>query len=190
MNAVLLRRILSGIIVLLVIGTGVSYYFLADMLKKSVIEADHARIDASIYTSDINRLKKLQTQLVKDKDIVTRAHDIVASSTDFKYQDSVINDINSLADQTGVDVTGYTFVDSTAGATTPATPTPSVTAKKVTINIAMRSPVPYDNYLRFLRAIELNLTRFQVTGVNVSPDTVNIRDVINPSIGIEVFVRE
>jgi hypothetical protein len=190
MNAILFGRILLGSLIALVIAGGAGFYFASDYLNQKAIEVDHARIDADISQSNINNLKKLEQELKVQADVVERASEIVANNVQFKYQDQVITDIDRLANLSGVKVTGYTF----EAASPAAAPAKGVVlpkgAKKIGITLALRSPMTYDNYLKFLRAIEQNLTRIQVTGVNLSPDIKNPREVTNPSIGIEVFVKE
>jgi hypothetical protein len=193
MNAILFGRILLGSLAAILLIGGAGFYFTSDFLNQKAIEVDHARIDAELSQSDINNLKKLEQELKVQADVVSRASQIVANNAEFKFQDKVITDIDRLANLSGVTVTGYTFESPTAVA--PVAPTTKVTntpkgAKKTIITLALKSPMSYDSYLRFLKAIEQNLTRMQVTGVNLSPDAKNPRDVTNPSIGIEVFVKE
>jgi hypothetical protein len=196
MNAILFKRILISVLTILAIGSVGSYFLLLANLKERVVETDHVKIDADISSNDIDHLKSLQQQLSGLQDVVARTKEIVATSADYKYQDQVITDINHLAAANGVTVTGYSFptaaavgttstVSSGAGLTAP----PVAGAKLLTIAITMKSPMPYDNYLKFLRSVELNLTRFQVTGVDLSPDPANPTQITNPSIGIQIYVK-
>lgn len=204
MDALTFRKVLSGAIVLLIVATGASYYLLSGLLKAKATEVNRINIDVELSSTKTASLKRLQTELDKYKDVIPRAKELVASSEDFKYQDQVIRDINTLANEAGITVTGYTFADGTAsssgGATAPApqggaeaAPGPAtgaLAAKKVALTITMKSPIPYDSYLRFLRYIEHNVTRLQVTGINLTPDPTDKAKIINPSVGIEIFVRQ
>lgn len=201
LDAILFRKILMGLIALLVIGTGASFYFLSGVLKTKGTELNHARIDAELGSSSTANLQKLQSELDKYKDVIPKAKEIVASAADFKYQDQVIRDINTLARSSNITITSYNFADGSGGAANNAAPTApapaspaaptlgAAQARKITVTISMKSPVPYDDYLRFLRRMERNITRLQVTGVNLSPDPTVPTSVINPSVGIEIFVK-
>jgi hypothetical protein len=196
LDAVRFRQILFAAIILLIGATGGAYYYLSGILQASAREANHAKIDAELASNDTSQLQKLETQLSTYKDVIPRAKEIVASSSNFKYQDQVIKDITNLADSAGITITGYSFTGSAtaeAGATStptiPGTAPMTTAAKKVTMTITVKSPLPYDSYLRFLRLIELNVTRLQVTGVNLTPDASNKNNITNPSIGIEIFVK-
>lgn len=197
MNAVIFKRILLSVLGLLVIVIFGGYFLLLANLKERVVETDHVKIDADVSTNDIERLKVLQQQLASNQDVVARTKEIVATSADYKYQDQVITDINHLAAATGVTVTGFSFP---IGATTTGTTSTVSTgagsapinvpgAKLLTITITMKSPMLYDNYLKFLRSVELNLTRMQITGIDLSPDPANPSQITNPSIGIQIYVK-
>lgn len=197
MNAIVLKRVLIVILVALAVGCVGSHIVLLQRLNKTVIDTDHAKIDAEISNSDIDHLKTLQGQLAKSQDVIARTKEIVATSADYKYQDQIITDINHLAADSGVTVTGFSFPASatTTGSTSTvssgsaALPATVPGAKLITITITMRSPMPYDNYLKFLRSLELNLTRLQVTGIDLSPDPNNSTLITNPSIGIQIYVK-
>lgn len=198
MNAIVLKRALIVILVALAIGCVGSHVILLQKLRNTVVDTDHAKIDAEISSGDIDHLKILQEQLKKLQDVVARTKDIVATSADYKYQDQIITDINHLAAASGVTVTGFNFPTSTTTTGTTGTVSSGSTAapqvnvsgaKLVTITISMRSPMPYDNYLKFLRSLELNLTRLQVTGIDLSPDPNNSTLITNPSIGIQIYVK-
>lgn len=193
MKAVKLRLILSGIIVLLFVATGGGFYVLSQLLTAMEVTADHARIDADLSSSDSNRLNQLSEQLDKQKDVVAKAQKIVGTQADYKYQDEFINDINQLARTFGVTITGFSFPDpnsvTSSNAVKVLTVLPSG-VKPVLITINLKGPVSYQVYLRFLRGLELNLTRLQITGINLSPDSANPTQISNPSIGIEIFVRQ
>ncbi len=198
LDAIIFRRILAATIVLIIALSGVGYYFLSSMLHQKTIETDHAKIDADLSHNDIEHLKALQQQLAQNADAVKRAEDIVGNVENYQYQDDFIRNINQLASETGVGVTGFTFPATATVGPGASTSAPSASTggivlpagvKKLLVNINTVSPLPYENYLRFLRALELNLTRLQVTGVTLTPDGSNPKNITNSSIGVEVYVR-
>lgn len=206
LNAVTFRNGLLGAIALLILATGAGFYLLSGMLRAKAIEVNRAQIDAELSSNETIRLQKLQSELDRYKDVIPRAKELVASSKDFKYQDQVIRDITTLANRSGITITGYTFTDGSGGPASGAAASPapaaggpagsaaggaaaSPAAKKVTMTITMKSPIAYDSYLLFLRRIELNVMRLQVTGINLSPDPGNKANIINPSVGIVIFVK-
>lgn len=189
MNAVKLRNFMLAGIGLIIILIGVTIYYASAFLHDETLKSVHNKIDAEVSDRDLDRLKSLQKTLSANQDSVRKAEQIVAGTKQYQYQDQIINDINSYASQTGVEVTAYNFGTST---TTPAAATtqPKIAGvKTITATLTLKSPLPFDNYLRFLKAIEKNLTKMQISGVNVTPDPADVNGVVNPSIGLIVYVR-
>jgi len=198
MNARKLRWVLLASLILLAVFNVVGFSLLSNLLAGKARAADHALIDADIARSDTEHLQKLQKQLADSADIVTKAKQIVGSQTDYKYQDQVISDLNKLAQTYGIKISGYSF-PATGTAPTSTTPTKPggiktvlpKGVKQVLVTINISGSVQYESYLKFLRSLELNLTRLQVTGVDLTPNpTAGSGYVTNPSISIQMYVRQ
>jgi len=196
MNAVKLRYTLFASMAILIGLFGVGYYFLSHYLRDQVVATDHAQIDADLASQNTTYIQQLQSALNNNKLAVDKVQQIVGSQTDYAYQDQAIDQIYTIAGEYGISINGYAFPDTT-GAGTTATPGAGATGKaalpsgvkQVLINVTFKSPITYDNYILFLRALELNLTRFQVDGIDITPDSSNPNQITNSSVGIEMFVR-
>lgn len=173
-----------GLIIILI---GVTIYYASAFLHDETVKSVHTKIDAEVSAQDLDRLKNLQKTLDANQNSVRKAEQIVSATQQYQYQDQIINDINRYAQQTGVEVTAYNFTTTTSK---PTTPQPQVAGvKTISATLTLKSPLPFDNYLRFLKAIEQNLTKMQISGVNITPDTADVNSVVNPSIGLIVYVR-
>jgi len=189
MNAVRLRNLMLVGIGLIVILIGVTIYYASSFLRAETIKTVHTKIDAEFSASDLERLKMLQKVLRDDQNSVEKAEQIVSASKQYQYQDQIINDINSYAAKTGVKVTAYDFAAATR-APLNGTKQPAVSGiKTITVNLTLQSPMPFDDYFRFIKAIEQNLTKMQVSGINLTPDAKDINSVANPGIALTVYVR-
>ena len=189
MNAVMLRNILIGGIVLALGGIGALIYYASDFLNQEVTKTIHTQIDAELSHNDLARLKTLEKALNANRPSVEKAAQIVSDSKQYLYQDQIVSDINAYAAQTGVSVTGYDFGDAFAKTSNNAQKLPQIQGvKSISVTISLASPMSYDNYLRFIKAIEKNLTKMQVSGINVTPDE-KIGMISNPSVVLIVFVR-
>jgi len=73
--------------------------------------------------------------------------------------------------------------------TTTKTNTSSTGLKSIAATITLRNPVPYRNYLTFLKLIEQNLTKMQITDVSIVPDKDDPNLINNPVIGLEVYIK-
>ncbi len=211
LTAVTLQRLFLIGIFLLVIGAVFGFIALGKVLESKALQVNHAQTDASIGSDNVKQLEQLNKDLKTHSDTVKRAKEIVADSKSYQYQDQIVQDINSFADRVGITVLGYNFTDnqdgsapptSTPGSTTtspaPGSDVPGTTQssnstppgiKTVTANITLKNPVPYASFLKFLKLIEQNVTKMQVTGVSLTPDTEHPGQISNPTIGLIVYVR-
>lgn len=194
MNSVVFQRILLGVILLVLVGLGFGYVQLTSLLQTKVTETDHARIEAVVAEYEISKLKKLSVDLKSQQDIITRTQEIVAKGKSYQYQDQIISDVTSYANRNGVTISGFDFTANlTPAGKKPVTPgapvAPTAAGKKVSATISLRSPLPYINFMNFISQIESNLTKLQIISVNLSPEGKDPRLVNNPTIGIELYIK-
>lgn len=185
LSAIGLRRIFITSIIFMIILLIFGFSWLSQWLEDQHREADHAKIDAEIARSNVAQLQQLRTYIDDNQATINRAEAIVSEAS--QYQHQVIRDIDTFASQTGVTVQGYNF-ESAEGGGASTTAASGTTATNVTVTL--KNPVSFTNYMRFLKAIEQNLTRMQVTGVSISPDGNDPHLVSNPQIGLEVYLKE
>ena len=155
--------------------------------------------DAQSGNTNILTLKKLQTRLDSEQAVINDARNIVASSSN--YTDTVIDNISSIARNSGVSVSSISFLDDsttaaaaapTATPGTPATPgtTTAPTASgvtKKTVSVTIGSPLSYDALITFLKNLESNDLKMQPTSVSMTKDKGNL--VSTQPFTIEVYVR-
>jgi len=192
MNAVRLRNLLLICIVLAIGAIGTIIYFASEYLQSSATTTTHARIDAELSAKDVDQLKNLEKILEANTSSIQKVAQIVSESKQYEYQDQIVKDINTYATKTGVNVVGYDFGSTTTTTVPSATSTskPIVNGIKTqNVTLTLGSPMPFDNYLMFLKAIEQNLTKMQVSGINITPDDKIIDSVSNPSVVLIVYVR-
>jgi hypothetical protein len=188
MNATKLRITLAALLVVLATGCAAGGWWAQGYLAEKVKETDHARIDAEVSQLEIQKLKQLKEKLAKDKDIVERAKQISSTAAQYRYQDKVVQDIGEYANRRGIQINSFDFnliQKSQSGQS--AAPTG---AEKVTFTITLRGPLPFDTFAAFLRDIESNLTKIQVTSLTIAPDIKDIKKVTNLSLTLEVYVKK
>lgn len=175
---------LYALLVALVASTGFGIYVMHHKLVASVTEVDHLKIDSELNQQSIENAQKLQRALDQNKESVARAASIVADTQYYEYQDQIVQDISSYAAAAKLTVLGFDFSTASTGK---ATSIKGV--KTIVATISLKSPVPYDNYLRFLKLIERNLTKMQVTQLDISNDLRLPGTISSPVVTLEVFVR-
>lgn len=187
LTAVGLKIILIVSMIVMIVILVFSFSWLSSMLESRHVEADHAKIDEEIARNNIEQLKHLDSYLADNQETVERAQSIVSESS--QYQHQVINDINTYASRSGIEVLGYNFED--AEVQGGAGSNSGVSGTQITnVTVTIANPVAYENFLRFLMSIEQNLTRMQITGVTMTPDQDDNNRIINPRIGLEVYLKE
>ena len=185
MTASKLRWVLVGVIGLLITGFGAGVWLVQQTLSDYVRQTDHLTIDADVSTIELQQLKALEKELVDEADIVDRAKQIAASTAQYRYQDQVISDITDYAARYDISVSTFDFATNQSSAKNSTSPTG---AKKTPFAVTLKGPVPFVKFLRFLQAIEKNLTKIQVTRLTLAPDK-NPNKIANPNIGLEVYLK-
>ena len=191
LTATQLRLILSGLMFVIMLLTGVGFVFVNSQLKNYAIEVSHVVADANASRDNLQNLQKIETQLGDDQDIVQKTNSIVAESQSYQYQDQIITDINNYASRAGIGITDINFSTQAATApgaqTTPNAPTPSG-VKSSPVAITLKNPINYENMLRFIRSIEQNLTKMQVSRINLSKDAAT-NGVTSDILTLQVYIR-
>lgn len=197
MTATRLRLILSVSLFAILLITGGVIFYIDQQLQAYAISVSHSVIDANASQDSVSTLQKIQQTLNDDKDIITKTNNIVADSKSYQYQDQIINDINGYAAQSGISITNIDFPSTattpTAGATSPTagitTPTVAPTGVKSTsVEVTIKNPVGYSNFLQFIHAIENNLTRMQIQKISLSKGSDGT-SVSSDVLTLQVYVR-
>lgn len=188
MNSLKLRIVLLvGLVLLLgAIGTGV--WYLHGLLADQVAKTEHARIDADMAQQDLEKLRRLETQLEDQKDIVERADQIAATANNYQYQDQVVNDLENYARRHDIVISGFDF--SASGAPAPKGSTSPAGTTRTPFSVALKGPISYDRFMDFLRDIENNLTKLQVSSLSLTPLADNTKMVTNPTLSLVVYLKK
>lgn len=176
--------LLIAAIVLLIVGAGVGTWFMQSALSNQVVETDHAKIDADLSRTELQRSKSLQTYLDTNKTAIEKTNTVVSETKTYQYQNQIVNDIETYASKAGVTVLGYSFPQDTTAVKPDATGLKSVSA-----SLSLQTPVTYTSYIRFLKYIEQNITKMQITDLSLVPDPDNANNVRTTTITLKVYVR-
>lgn len=193
LTAVRLRLILSLSLFVIALITSAVMYFVYNRLYEVAIDVSHAVADSHASQDNIQTLQKVQKELEKNKDVIARAGNIVADSQSYQYQNQIISDLNTFAGNAGIGITNIDFAggNPTGGpATTPKTngPVAPTGVKSTSVSVTLQNPVPYDSLLRFIRSIEQNLTKMQISKVSLAKGPSG-SDVTSEVLTIQVYVR-
>lgn len=164
------------------------FYLAQGVLASTTIETDHSKIEAQLAQEEISRLKQLQVDLNDSKVDIDKTARIVAESQKYMFQDQVISDVTTYATQAGVNVLGFDF-GAKPGENPPATPGTSKTPRKTIVVVRLDNNIPYTSFLSFLKLVERNITKVQLTGIALQPNKTTPNLIVGPSIELEVYLR-
>ena len=180
-----LRWVLVGLILLgLVVGAAGAWY-LNDLLATRVAATNDAVESSQVSSDNLERAQRLQVYLQNHKDEVDKAAQIVAQTTAYKYQNQIVEDVTKYANIAGVRIIGFDFPQDIASATVDKT----TGLKSLTATIRLSDSSKFTAYLSFLKYIEQNLTKIQITDITISPSTTNQEYITDTTIGIQVYVQ-
>lgn len=206
LSASIVEKLLIVSVLLLIVVLVVVITIMNGFLAEKAREVDHAQIDAKISDTDLENMKRAGIKLDREKAVVERTQKIVAESKLYLYQNEIINDFQAYAAGAGLKITGFTFSQNsstattstsgkttTAASSTAATPSVGTSPQPKGVNsvqaIISFDEANYGSMLKFIKRIEQNVTRMQITDLNLSPKPLAENTLANPTMTIRVYTR-
>lgn len=192
-SSVSLRNILiSSIVIVVIVGIG-AFLFLQKYLSSIAGEVNSNNLRAAASSQDITQLQKLQTEMANNQVAVTRAASVVGESKQYQYQDQIINDLSQYAKAAGFQIQSFAFSDPTLGSSpSPGASTGAATVplglKITTVTVTLPQNLSYVTIMKFLKSVEQNLTKMELTGVSLTMDPVSGSISLQP-LTIGVYTR-
>ena len=159
LTATTIRNILAFLLVIITVGAAVGFYSGLRIIKAYSLEVTHTISDSNASGKQVEQLSQLKKQLADGQVLVAKAEKLF--STPATYQTQVLKDISKYASETGVSISNIESVTPAAGA-------PTTGSSQI---ITLQSPVSYLSLLKFIDAIEGNLPKMQISGINIGRPT-------------------
>jgi hypothetical protein len=187
LNATVTRNILAFVLVIVIIGSVIGFYFGLQIIKAYALEVAHTTTDSIASDKNIGQLDQLKQQLASGQVLVAKSDALFA--TPDTYQTQALKDISKYAADTGISISSIDTVKPIAPGGASSTP-PAATVPSYSEVITVQSPVSYAKFLQFLDAIEGNLPKMQITGISVArPKEASGDTITTDKITITVSVR-
>ena len=177
--------ILIGLMLLGVAGIVGGSWYLQGLLSDKVLETSKTKSLANQSGENLQQAQVLKSYLARNDDQVKKTALIVAETTFYQYQNQIVEDLTRYANAAGVTIVGFDFPQSISTAKIDKT----TGLKSLTATITLTGPTTYQGYLTFLKLIEQNLTKMQITDIALTPDQSNLSLITSPTVGIEVYVK-
>lgn len=172
--------VIFALAVVLVGGFYYAQVWLSDFANSSNVDSSKPKAGALSPAE----LTQLNSELSSQKPTSIKANKILASLADYKTK--IQQDLSIYATNTGVKVTQYD-------------PAPSLTSKPDVamipgvqsnfVKITLENPVDYTSLIKFIKAIESNLPKMKLTGINITRSDSSDTSVNVDPITIEVYTR-
>ena len=195
LTAPLLRLILALTITIMISIGAAGFWLIREELVKLASEANSLATGVSASRYNLQNLKKLELELKRLQDAEQKATTIAAESKSYMYQNQIISDIYAMAEKTGLSIDTIDFTSASSAPTdTTQTINGSVASsglKSTFANISVKNPVDYDDLLAFVRYIELNSTKMQISKISLVSQITGgaVAGVNSDAFNIEVYVR-
>lgn len=185
LSAQRLSWILIATLILLVVGLFVGTWYTGTILKSRVDTVRQTDTEAQTNVANLARAQALAIYAERNEAEMDKAASIVAETKLYQHQNQIVRDVTGFADQAGVTVLGFDFPKTTGTAQTKT----ASGLRSVSATVLLENPVRYTDFLTFIKLIERNLTRMQITTVQISADQNRIGYITTPTIGLEVYVK-
>lgn len=183
-KASLLRTLMLFVIFLIVGLLAGGFYYAQGWLGDFAASSNINSPQQTTNTLNPTDLIQLKNEISSQQITVSKAAGIVTSKQG--YNSKIQKDLNKYASIIGITIKNYGSVQPpTVGETTPLF-TNGVQASFV--KITLENPVSYTNLIKFMKAIETNLPKMKLTGINLSRAGSGDSVTVDPLI-IEVYTR-
>ena len=183
-KATSLRSAMSVAVFIIIILSSVGFYYAQNWLNQLAIEIG-STVSESTAGNDDQALKQLQDDIAKNQISANKASSIIASNQN--YKSLIVEDLNKYTSSTGVSMVKYEWNQSVPAGTTALAAIDGVSSDYITITLG--NPVTFTNLMQFIKAIESNLPKMQITGINLSRDSNSANAVTVEPITIGVYTK-
>lgn len=167
------------VIFMLAIGGAVGFYYARQWIDQLTVETNSVIETASKIVSD--KSSPTRPSDATTKDLADKTLAMIYPANDFQAQ--ATTDLQKYASETGIVINSISTI---ADSTTHILPG-NIKVKKLAVSVS--SPVSFASLMQFVKAIETNTPKMQITSLNLSNVHANKGDVTVEPLNIEVYVR-
>lgn len=187
LNASTLKYSMLAILVSTTLFSIVLFYFVRIGFHKLALEISSSTSNSNMINVSPQQVKILQDKILSLQPIINKTSKISIQGA--YYQDQAIKDINKYANDSGVIINGgFSFSRPENSGVNSQLSVGNIKTEPVVITIA--NPVQLSNFVKFLRLIETNLPKMQVSGINIRRAEGSNSEITTEPLLIEVYTRQ
>jgi hypothetical protein len=202
LNALTLRWILLGIIILLLAAGSVGFYYAYKQMMVYNQDTLSKNAEADSTDKTIQQIESAVAYIEENEDAIKKSDSTVANSKKYQYQDQVIKDIRNIASDShlivnridfAVNDSAQTGVSAAPAGTAPSSDKiPGITTATATVSFSPQSGTRlyYQYILDFLYKIEQNNTKLHTSNIDLKAPQVSSKTIDLRQLTIDVYIKE
>lgn len=182
-KATTLRMILlTATLIISVVSVG-GFYVTQGLLKK-LAEQHNKSFDTTSSAKSNIPIGKLQSDIANNQEIIDRIDNVYMSKHD--YQSKTIDDLKKYASVSNVSISDYSFEKASSKDSKTEQSSESIENK---LTITITNPIKFSNLIKFIKGIETNSPKMQLTGIDIS-QVVGQKEMVNVKpLTIKVYTK-
>lgn len=178
-----LRIVLSTFVFIAIGLSALGFYFAQDWLGTYAKSVGQTMAKSTINVTGAQGLAEL-LQALNDKQLIVTKLDSFLSPAQ-NYQSQIINDLSKYAANSGVTITDYNV----SSPNTASTATSTISGVGISyVTITLSNPMQITSFIKFLKLIETNLPKMQLSGISISGETSSTAVTVN-TLTIGVYTK-
>lgn len=174
-------RTIFIISILIVTSASITGFYFAYGYLSTLSSENQSQITPDITSNaSASDLKTVQAEIEKYKDVDTKASSMFTSSQD--YQNQITKDLKNYATNIGIATGNPSFAQTSSTSSTSGVKTNNVT-------LAINGPVQFTKLIKFMKSIETNLPKMQISNLSLTPSATSKDLVTVDSLIIEFYTR-
>lgn len=175
--------VLLGVNLLLIGGLGITFYFADSIATKRSAEIAVAKADIESNELAIKSFQSLEKAIQQNQEIETIASRVLPQDTE---QTKALAELDKFSKEAGVPIRQISFTPGKGGSLVSPTNIKGVSVLQVSLQC---DPAQYEDLLDFLKKIEDNRRRMQVTSVAITPSDTAPGLLDRTNLSIDIYLR-
>jgi Tfp pilus assembly protein PilO len=185
-----MNYVLKGMIVLLLIVTGVGLYFANQKLTSTASETSKLKAQVEIGQKQLKTYEATKAKV----DSLDYVEDLASKVLPQEQEQSLtVAELSQFATRSRLAVSEITFAETGSKSKTTKSKTKTAIPKGVTViplTIKFKSGSKFDYLLEFLKSVEENRRKMQVTNISLTPNETDRSLLESVSVDINLYVRD
>jgi len=161
-----LQKLLTTFIIIALAASGGGFYYAQSKLSETAAQVKTTRTELAISDNLTNEVLRSQVATASISSEKALALKLSAE----EYQEQLTSDVKAYARNNSINVSNYSFAANSTDAST--------TANASSMTITLSNPVNFNDLMKFLKSIETNIPKIQITNLKITHNTNYIDSVL------------